>query len=52
MSACANNVGDAGVSDSGGSPPQCWNAFSASGEAAEARVSCLRSWCQKVCGVP
>jgi hypothetical protein len=52
MGTCEDKVTDAAASDSGAYPPQCWSAFSASGEIAEARVSCLRAWCQKVCGVP
>jgi hypothetical protein len=31
---------------------RCSDAFSASGDVAKARLTCLRAWCQQVCDVP
>lgn len=43
--ACRHDAGAAGAS-------ACWNAFSASGAAASARVACQRASCKDVCKVP
>ena len=42
--------GDAASSDA--AVGRCSEAFSASGDVAKARLTCLRAWCQQVCDVP
>jgi hypothetical protein len=51
MDTCLDmGAGDSGPDDA--AVGRCWVAFSASGAVAKSRFTCLRAWCQGVCGVP
>jgi hypothetical protein len=51
---CADKTLDGCLEDAQGdaSIVGCWEAFSAAGRIAQARLACERAWCQDVCGVP
>jgi hypothetical protein len=59
LDACLNAAGDDAAAhasdaaaDASGAVTRCWDAFSATGQVAQARVSCQRMWCQQACAVP
>lgn len=44
---------DAGTTTDGSDPvARCWDAFSATGRIAQARLACERAWCQVACAIP
>jgi hypothetical protein len=49
---CLEAAGDDAAADASDTVARCWSAFTATGGVAQARVSCQRTWCKDVCGIP
>jgi hypothetical protein len=49
---CLAMTGGDAEADASDGVARCWDAFTASGHIAQARVSCQRTWCQQACAVP
>jgi hypothetical protein len=52
LDTCLDSADDDASADASQASARCWDAFSATGHIAQARVSCQRMFCQVECAVP